>query len=135
VILLTWNHACAVGIRAMDDQHGILMDTMNDLRLASVRNSSREEVGGLLSRLVELTRLHFLNEEQLMEQYGFPELPEHHFEHQQLLSHLLEHSHRVQLGETVSMRSLLIFLRSWFIDHIGTVDRKYGSWLNERGVY
>ena len=30
--LLTWNHACSVGVKAMDDQHGILMDAMNELR-------------------------------------------------------------------------------------------------------
>ena len=30
VALLTWNHACMIGVRAMDDQHGILMDTLND---------------------------------------------------------------------------------------------------------
>ena len=66
--LLTWNHACTVGVRAMDDQHGILMDTMNELRLAAVRGSGREQVSEVLDRLIEFTRMHFWSEEQLLEQ-------------------------------------------------------------------
>jgi hypothetical protein len=41
VALLSLNHAGTVGVRAMDDQHGILMDTMNELRLAVVRGECR----------------------------------------------------------------------------------------------
>src|ERR1035438_8962220 len=80
VTLLTWNHACTVGVRAMDDQHGILMDTMNELRLALVHGSGREPVSELLDRLIEFTRMHFSSEEQLMEQSSFPSLPEHRSE-------------------------------------------------------
>ena len=77
VALLTWNRACTVGVRAMDDQHGILMDTLNELRLAAVRGSGREQVSEVLDRLIEFTRMHFWSEEQLLEQYGFPSLAEH----------------------------------------------------------
>jgi hemerythrin len=61
----------------MDDQHGILMDTMNELRLAAVRGSSWEQVSELLNRLIQFTRMHFGGEEQLMEQHVFPGLAEH----------------------------------------------------------
>ena len=32
VTLLKWSHECIVGVEAMDDQHGILMDTLNEVR-------------------------------------------------------------------------------------------------------
>ena len=51
VTLLTWNHSCTVGVRAMDDQHGILMDAMNELRQAVVHGCGREQVSELLDRL------------------------------------------------------------------------------------
>ena len=63
VTLLTWNHTCSVGVRAMDDQHGILMDIMNELRQALVRGSGREQLSELLDRLIEFTRMHFWSEE------------------------------------------------------------------------
>ena len=132
--LLTWNHATTVGVRAMDDQHGILMDTMNELRLAAVRGSGREQVSEVLDRLIEFTRMHFWSEEQLMEQYGFPGLAEHRGEHQRMLAQILQSSHRVQHGEKMQMRPLLGFLRDSYAEHIEGMDQEYGPWLNKQGV-
>lgn len=132
--LLTWNRACTVGVRAMDDQHGILMDTMNELRLAAVRGLGREQVSEVLDRLIEFTRMHFWGEEQLMERYDFPGLAEHRLEHQRILAQILSSSHRVQHGERMQMRPLLGFLREAYAEHIEGMDREYGPWLNERGV-
>jgi hemerythrin-like metal-binding protein len=134
VALLTWNHACTVGVRAMDDQHGILMDTTNELRLAVVRGSGREQVSEVLDRLIEFTRMHFSSEEKLMDQYQFPGREEHHTEHQRILAQILQSSHRVQHGEQIQMRPLLRFLRESYTEHIESMDREYGPWLNERGV-
>ena len=46
----------------MDDQHGILMDTMNELRLAMSHGSTREQMNELLNRLIEFMRMHFWSE-------------------------------------------------------------------------
>ena len=133
--LLTWDHTCAVGVRAMDDQHGILMDTVNELRQALVCGSGREQLSELLDRLIEFTRMHFWSEEQLMEQSGFPGLAEHRAEHHRMLAQMLQSAHRVQYGEGVRMRPLLCPLRDEYLDHIEELDRQYGPWLNERKIY
>jgi hemerythrin len=118
----------------MDDQHGILIDTMNELRLAAVRGLSREQVSEILDRLIEFTRMHFWSEEQLMEQYSFPGLAEHRAEHQRILAQTLQSAHRVQHGEKMQMRPLLCYLRESYSDHIEGMDREYGPWMNARGA-
>jgi hemerythrin-like metal-binding protein len=118
----------------MDDQHGIIMDTMNELRLAVVRGLGRELVSEVLDRLIEFTRMHFASEEHLMEQHLFPTRDEHRSEHQRMLAQILQSSHRVQHGEQMQMRPLLCFLRESYTEHIEGMDREYGPWLNERGV-
>jgi hemerythrin len=118
----------------MDDQHGILMDTMNELRLAVVHGSGREEVSEVLDRLIEFTRMHFFSEEQLLEQYLFPGLIEHRTEHQHILAQILQSCHRAQHGEQMQMRPLLCLLREAYTEHIEGMDQEYGLWLNERGV-
>jgi hemerythrin-like metal-binding protein len=118
----------------MDDQHGILLDTMNELRLAAVRGSGREQISEVLDRLIEFTRMHFWGEEQLLERFGFPSLAGHRLEHQRILAQILQSSHRVQHGERMQMRPLLCFLREAYAEHIEGMDREYGPWLNERGV-
>ena len=133
--LLTWSHACTVGVKAMDDQHGILMDTMNDLRLALVRGSGHQQVNSQLEQLIEFTRKHFQSEEHLLEQHGFPGLPEHRAAHERLLDQVREAVNRAEHSEDLEIQPLLGFLRTWYLDHIETVDRQYGPWLNARGVY
>jgi hemerythrin-like metal-binding protein len=110
----------------MDNHHNILMDTVNELRLAAVRGSGREQVNEAMDRLIAFTRMHFRSEELLMEQHGFPGLEEHRAE--------LQSSHRAQHGQRMQMRPLLSFLREAYAEHIEGMDREYGPWLNERGV-
>jgi hemerythrin-like metal-binding protein len=119
----------------MDDQHGILMDTMNDLRLALVRGSGHQQINSQLEQLIEFTRKHFQSEEHLLEQHGFPGLPEHRAAHERLLGQVREAVNRAEHSEDLEIQPLLGFLRTWYLDHIETVDRQYGPWLNARGVY
>jgi hemerythrin len=133
--LLSLHHFTTVDIRAMDDQHGILMDTLNDLRLVVLRGYNREEVSHLLKQLIEFTRMHFANEEQLMEQFDFPGLGEHRIEHQRLLLQIQESANKLLHSESMHMRPLLGFLSDCYQEHMEGADREYGPWLNERGVF
>ncbi len=133
--LLTWNHSCTVGVRAMDDQHAILMDTINELRLVLVHGRGRDLVAELLNRLIEFTRMHFWTEEQLMEQNDFPGLSEHRIEHEHLLTQIRESIYHAQHSDHVHMRSLLLSLRDVYLQHIEGLDQLYGPWLNDRGIY
>ena len=133
--LLTWGYACAVGVQAMDDQHGILMETLNELRMAAVGGAGRERISEILDRLIEYTRMHFDSEEKLMEQGGFPGLAAHRAEHHRLLAEMLQAAHRLRYDEGVQMHPLFCMLRDTYINHIEGPDRDYGPWLNERGKF
>jgi hemerythrin len=135
VTLLTWSHECIVGVQAMDDQHGILMDTLNELRLMLVRGADRRDISLQLERLIEFTQMHFNSEEQLLLQQGFPGANEHTNAHQALLARLYSALEHVNREETLHFSSLLEFLPAWYLDHVEQLDRPYGSWLNERGVF
>lgn len=133
--LLTWSHACTVGVRAMDDQHGILMDTMNELRMAVLSGRGREQMSELLDRLIEFTRMHYWSEERLLEESGYPGLAEHRAAHHILLAQMLETAHRLQYGEGLEMGTALDQMRDRYLEHTEGPDQEYGPWLNERGVW
>ena len=132
--LLTWNHACTVGVRAMDDQHGILMDAINEVRLALLRGSGRENISEQLDQLIEFMRMHFRCEEQLMEKAGFPGLEDHRAEHHKMLAEILQAAHRLQYGEALHLRPLLCRLHDGFLEHIENLDQQYGPLMNQHGV-
>lgn len=132
---LAWTHACMVGVKAMDDQHGILVDTLNELRQQVSRGSASDQLSRQMERLVEFTRLHFGCEESLLERYGFPGLQEHRAAHQRLLSQIGRAVEHGECGETNDFQRQFRSLSAAYIEHIEALDRKYGEWLNERGIY
>jgi len=129
---LIWSHTCLTGIQAMDDQHGILMDTLNESRAAATHGS--HDTGEVLNRLMALTMLHFDAEESLMARYSFPDLEVHRDEHQRLLAQLAEFTNAHAAGSTGRERTFAEFLRSWFHSHVEGMDQNYGPWLRERGI-
>lgn len=131
---LTLNQTHSASVSAMDDQHGILMDAINELRITVVRGCGREMACELLDQLIEFMRMHFWSEEQLMEQTGFAELGEHRAEHHRMLAEVLQAAHRLQYGEGFELRPLLCELHDGFLQHIDRMDQQYGPWLNQRGV-
>jgi hypothetical protein len=40
-LLVTWTHSNIVGVQAMDDEHAIMMDAMNELRSTLVSGRRR----------------------------------------------------------------------------------------------
>ena len=135
VTLLTWSHECIVGVQAMDDQHGVLMDTLNELRVMLVRGADRRDICLQLERLIEFTQMHFQSEEQLLLQQGFPHTDEHRTAHQALLTKLYMALEQLNHDEVVHFSSLLQFLPGWYMEHVEQLDQPYGIWLNEHGVF
>ena len=133
--LLTWSHECVVGVEAIDDQHGVLMDTLNELRALLLRGSDRRDVTRYLERLIDFSRMHFQSEERLLMQQGFPAVSEHRTAHQHLLAKLYSALEQIHREEPLHFSSLLEFLPSWYIDHVEKLDQPCGVWLNQHGVF
>jgi hemerythrin len=131
---LMWTHNCSAGIQAMDDQHGILLDALNELRLALVRGTDCQSVRVMLTRVAELMRLHVESEEKLLARNGFPGLADHQTENRKLLERLAIFNVRFEQRQSNSVYELVEYLRRWFTNHTGVSGRTYGPWLLQHGV-
>ena len=131
---LSWNLTSAVGVQGMDDQHGILLDSLNELRAALLQGREGRVVRELLSHVTELMRLHVESEERLLALYGFPELTAHKTEHQKLMARLAQFNARYEQRQSDSVYELVEYLRKWFTSHTGVAGKKYGPWLQKCGV-
>jgi hemerythrin len=119
----------------MDDQHGILMDTLNELRVQLLRGGDRTKISDQLGRLVEFTEMHFDCEESLLDRYEFPGAEAHRVEHRRLLHEIRQAVEHAEHGHATDLQPLLTFLRSWYMEHVEGLDRQYGDWLNQHGIY
>ncbi|MDR3738683.1 MAG: bacteriohemerythrin [Terracidiphilus sp.] len=131
---LAWSHANLVGVQAMDDQHGILMDTVNELRAQMLRGEPRHSVIRQLERLIEFTGMHFSCEESLLDRNHYPGITAHRLEHQRLITEINRALELIQHGRESDLQPLLDFLHTWYVEHVEKHDRPYGAWLNSRGI-
>jgi hemerythrin len=131
---LIWNQSCTVGVQAMDDQHGILLDALNELRVELLHGAECRTVRTMLKRVTELMKLHVESEERLLAQHGFPGLAAHRAEQQKLLGRLAQFNVRFEQRQVGAVYELVEYLRKWFTTHTGIAGQKYGPWLQKCGV-
>lgn len=132
--LVTWDGSYSVGIRAMDEQHKRLVQTLNDLHAAMVSGKASGAADHLLGELVRYTQDHFRAEEAFLARNCYPELATHRGLHAELNLQVNNYVKRLQAGEAAISVHLLHFLRDWLTVHIQREDREYGAWLNARGI-
>jgi hemerythrin-like metal-binding protein len=129
------SQSLAVGVPAMDDQHEILMDTLNQLREQLGHGSSCVELNDQISRLVEFAEMHFSCEESLLRRHGFPSLQGHCDAHQTLLNLLRRTGERAERGDDAELHRALGYLRGQYMQHVRGLDREYAEWMNAQGVF
>lgn len=130
------SHPSAIaGVHAMDDQHGILVDTLNSLRHQLAQGEDRARLNEQIARLVEFISMHFGCEESLLRRYEFPGLNEHRAAHRALMVQMREAAGCAEFVDLTELDRVLAYVRGQYIDHIQQLDREYGEWLNAKGVY
>jgi hemerythrin len=126
---LAWSeHQHGLGMEAMDRHHARFAELVNELATAG-----NDQFAALFARLNEHTRVHFGEEQALMEQSGFPGMREHSAEHQRVLGELAQFQQRVQRGLTVFARSYVRDrLGEWFVLHLTSMDANLAAHLRRR---
>ncbi len=133
--LMTWNDSFSVGIKTIDDQHIVLVETLNDLHAAMMKGQAKTLTGPMLTRLVAYTRDHFKAEEAMMMTTKYPAFSQHQAKHRDLTKQVEEFVDRFESGEITLNIQLMNFLRDWLTTHILKEDQAYSPWMIEHGAH
>jgi len=129
VSLVQWSDSMSVGNLYIDEQHTILIDTINQLASAESQND-RFVIAMIIDELISYAAFHFDYEEQLLEAAGYPELEDHRRVHQDFVKWVdnlreeFTYHRRTQFGAKI-----LGFLRDWLREHILGDDRRYRPYI------
>lgn len=123
-----WSDRLDIGVSAMNDEHKVLLDMMNQLYGANERQAPHSELTRLLDRLVEYTHRHFADEERFLEAIAFPDLRIHKTIHANLLDTLSGHQKAFAAKPGPVPPELFDFLKMWLTAHILGIDMKYGNY-------
>jgi hemerythrin len=124
----------SVGVKQFDYEHAQMIGMVDGLLARIAKGTSRDEVGRSLDRLIEYTEAHFHQEERYLTEHDFPALEAHKLAHAALTQQAL--LVREQSGEgTRAMLALEVgCLKCWMVEHMKGTDKKYGAFLNSKGV-
>ncbi|MBI5267052.1 MAG: hemerythrin family protein [candidate division Zixibacteria bacterium] len=129
---LTWDNAFSTGIRAIDDEHRLLVQMITQLQRAQVTGTIDAEIARVLRALVDYVGQHFGHEEAIMAQIDFAEIESHKVLHQEFAQKLVAILTNLREGKTLKASELLDFLAHWLTGHIIREDGKIGRAFRER---
>jgi hemerythrin len=132
--LMAWSDNLSVNVTQIDEQHKKLVGMLNDLHDAMKQGKGGDTSGKVLSGLVEYVATHFATEEKLMKEHAYPEYLKHKLEHDALTKQALDLQKQFQEGKPVLTVELMKFLKDWLSNHILGTDKKYGPYLNSKGI-
>ncbi|MBP2290441.1 bacteriohemerythrin [Azospirillum rugosum] len=133
--LMEWNDKLSVGVTQFDNEHKKLVAMVNELFDAVQAGRGKDALGKILDGLIAYTKTHFANEERYFQQLGYPDLAAHKAEHDALARQVLDVQQKYHSGATATLSmEVMNFLKNWLVKHIQGTDKKYGPFLNGKGI-
>ncbi len=129
-----WSANFSVGVGAMDAEHKRLIELINGLYEAMAAGKAGEIMGAVIDDLVEYTRIHFKNEEDLMQRHGYPKLAEQQQAHREFVAKVQSMAAEAREKKIGLALRAADFLKKWLIGHIQGMDKQYSAYFAGRGV-
>lgn len=123
---LTFTPDMATGIRAIDNDHRMLIDIANSLADDVAKGGGVEHLGASLEALIRYVEEHFAREEKIITDCAYENLAQHMREHQNLARSVYE-IHRLFRTDPdqVPWDQVVEFVSSWLKNHILQSDKAY----------
>jgi hemerythrin len=132
--LIVWNDDLVTGIAKIDEQHRILVNSINDANTRLTINSNAEMLEQISRDLLSYALYHFETEEELMHEYNYAEANSedadaHLRQHREFSAKVVEVREGIKAGNLISREDLLTFLNGWLINHILKTDKRLAAFI------
>jgi len=132
--LIEWTkEKFATNVTAHDAEHREIFRQVNALGDA-VGSGDRAAVGKALDALIATVAEHFASEEANFSKYSYPDRETHKAEHDKLVATCLDLQKKFHAGQAEVTGETAAFVVGWLTNHIPSIDKRYGPFLNAKGV-
>ena len=134
---LIWNDSLMTGVPEIDEQHRILVHTLNEASEKLCGESSPEVLEAITQDLLGYALYHFETEELLMHDAGYEAEDDadarlHLAEHRDFSMQILMLRDRIKAGIPIPPHELLVFLNNWLVRHIMHTDMRLAAFILAR---
>jgi hemerythrin len=127
-----WKDHYSVNVPEFDRQHQRYFFLLNYAYICNRKKvQDRDFLRQIFKKLLDYVITHFEQEEWLLEEIGFEGLEGHKAQHRYFLRQLVDLCEQHFKFHTSVPRSVLDFMRDWFLTHILETDRKYGEYFKQ----
>lgn len=121
-----------LGVDVIDQQHAKLVELINTL-IDLEAQPCREAEAQALEDLSEYIDQHFLFEEKVMREVGYPDFDAHRALHVAFVRKTMDFNKQYRNGDLNLGIDILLYLSNWLIDHIKGEDPRYVEMFQEAG--
>jgi methyl-accepting chemotaxis protein len=120
---LEWGPAWLTGHAAIDADHKMLVQYVNELSHAMHAGEGRTIASDILGKLVQYTHDHFAREEAIWQKGGLASFSQHQRIHADLVAKVDAFQREFLAGKATLTADLMSFLREWLIEHVFKTDK------------
>jgi hemerythrin-like metal-binding protein len=134
---VTWDSSYETGDPSIDLQHRELLAIVDELDAAEAEHHhSHEAILRVLGHVMDFALSHFLMEEELMVQVGYPSpaVDEMVEQHREFTSYSRLRVLEFRAGELGSVLPLQAFLTEWLVLHEFGLDKVFADFLRDQGL-
>ncbi len=131
---IVWKDEFSVGVETLDRQHKQIIEVINSLIDKPRIFFRSQNVSSALMDLTNYVSEHFLLEERLLQENGYPTLLEHSKKHTLYSKRIADFCKESLDGKSEVPDELMAFLTDWWTNHILHEDMKYKAFFEEKGV-
>jgi len=119
-----WSSLLETGHETIDSQHKEIFAAVNSFAEACENGKGKEEIEKTLAFLVEYTKKHFQDEENIQREYNFPDYERHRRAHLDFFKkvHWLVGRYQVEGPTEALLREILTTVGDWLLHHIKSDD-------------
>ena len=133
-MFFSWKNEYSVGIDAIDQQHRLLINMINDLYMAIHENKTSEVTDVFFDRLEDYVKVHFATEKRMMDEADYNGRCAHLQKHDEFIAKVAEMKSKHSRGHLSGLSSVVVYLRDWLNDHICKTDSAMAQVLKEKAV-
>lgn len=130
-----WKESFNTNIPEIDVQHQHIFTVLNRLYDAAQPPVDNDAVKQSLHEMNEYVKYHFTTEEELMAKYGYSGLEAQKKQHEYYEKQMIQFSRSIEEENALEGKSILQFMKDWFLDHILLDDLKFGKEVAHKITY
>ncbi len=131
---LNWDKHLDVGIEKFNIQHRRLFALLGKIYSSMENKQDRKTLALIINELIDYSKIHLTEEETCLLLYDYPDYEEHRKQHKIFIEKIEQFVADFKSEKPLIHCDMAVFLKSWIVNHINNVDKKYTEFLHSKGV-